>query len=74
MFTLMMAFHGHPHAGAKYMSVTQISFIMCTMLIFKKLHVDSRGMVKILEGIIVRNELYEHMSNSEGYQDRNMNE
>jgi len=27
-----------------------------------------------LDGDIVRNELYEHMSNSEGYQDRNMNE
>jgi len=44
------------------------------MLIFKQLQVDSRGKVNILEGVIVRNKLYEHMSNSEGYQDRNMNE
>jgi hypothetical protein len=47
---------------------------MCTMLIFKQLQVDSRGKVNILERVIVRNELYEHMSKSEGYQDRNIYE
>ena len=47
---------------------------MCTVFIFKQLQVDSRGKINILEGVIVRNELYEHTSNSEGYQVRNMNE
>jgi len=41
------------------------------MLIFKQLQVYSRGKVNTLEGVIVRNE---HISNSVGYQDRNMNE
>jgi len=36
---------------------------MCTMLILKQLQADSRENVNILEGVIVRNELYEHMSN-----------